>query len=542
MEMTAHSLPSDPLEWHAEVIRLRHDLVAMEQQHAQVLADRDQQIQYLLEKILLLTRQRFGPSSDRISPDQLGLFNEAELEADSAALESHVAPLIETPIPTPETAPPAAKAKPVRKPLPEHLPRVDRIIDLTAEDKQALGADYGLIGYDSSEQLAIIPRQPYVIRTLRAKYAPRHPELAGGEEGVIIAPRAAQILPKSMAHSSLLADIVVAKYADALPLYRQEQIFARDGVDLSRQTMSGWVVALEAPLKPLMAAMKALLGEDPVVHVDETRVQVLAEPGREATQQSFMWVYRGGSPARPVILFDYSEARSGAAPRAFLQGLSLEKVYLLTDGYGVYSPLALELGLLGHAACWAHVRRKFVEAAAGRSHTAAAHQMVGLIGKLYAVERRLKDLSPAERKRERDVQSRPILDAIKTWLDDKAPRVPPQSLLGKAIAYTLNLWPQLTIFLEDGHIPIDNNPAENAIRPFVVGRKNWLFSFSPSGARASATLYSLIESAKANGLEPRAYLAYLFERLPLAKTPADIAALLPQHLSAEALRSQPVSL
>jgi transposase len=538
MEMATHSLPSDPLQLHAEVIRLRNCVVAMQQR----LAERDQQIKHLLEKILLLTRQRFGPSSDRISPDQLGLFNEAELEADIAALELQVAPLIEPPAPTPEAAPPAPKAKPVRKPLPEHLPRVERIIDLTAEDKQALGADYALIGYDSSEQLAIIPRQPYVIRTLRAKYAPRHPELAGGEEGVVIAPRTAQILPKSRAHSSLLADIAVAKYADALPLYRQEQIFARDGLDLSRQTMAGWMVALEVPLKPLMAAMKALLGEGPVLHVDETRVQVLDEPGREATQQSFMWVYRGGSPERPVILFDYSETRGGAAPRAFLHGLSLERVYLLTDAYCVYSPLALELGLLGHAACWAHVRRKFVEAAAGRSHSAAAHQMVALIGKLYTLERRLKDLSPAERKHERGVHSRPILDAIKTWLDDKAPRVLPQSLLGKAIAYTLNLWPQLTIFLEDGHIPIDNNPAENAIRPFVVGRKNWLFSFSPSGARASATLYSLIESAKANGLEPRAYLAYLFERLPLAKTPADIAALLPQHLSAKAIRPQPVSL
>ena len=221
------------------------------------------------------------------------------------------------------------------------------------------------------------------------------------------------------------------------------------------------------------------------------------------------------------------------------------------------------------------MRRKFVEAAAGRSHSAAAHRMVALIGKLYAVERRLKDLSPEERKRERDVHSRPILDAIKTWLapgasaaapgaalpppslesapgapglpsipghNDKAPRVLPQSLLGKAITYTLNLWPQLTIFLEDGHIPIDNNPAENAIRPFVVGRKNWLFSFSPNGARASATLYSLIESAKANGLEPRAYLAYLFERLPLAKTPEDIAALLPQNLSAADIWPEPVSL
>jgi len=190
MEMAAHSLPSDPIELHAEVIRLRDRLVEMEQKHAQVLADRDRQIQHLLEKIMLLRHQRFGPSSDRISPDQLGLFNEAELEAAIEALEQQVAPLIEAPIPTPEAVPPAPKAKPVRKPLPEHLPRVERIIDLAPEDKQALGEDFGLIGYDSSEQLAIIPRQPYVIRTLRAKYAPRHPERAAGAEGVIIAPRA----------------------------------------------------------------------------------------------------------------------------------------------------------------------------------------------------------------------------------------------------------------------------------------------------------------------------------------------------------------
>jgi transposase len=538
METAAHSLPSDSLELHAEIIRLRDCVVDMQQ----VIAQRDEKIQHLLEKILLLTRQRFGSSSDRISPDQLGLFDEAELEAEIAAVEQQIAPLVEAPIPAAETAPPAPRAKPVRKPLPEHLPRVDRLIDLAPEEKQALGEDYGLIGYDVSEQLAIIPRQPYVIRNLRAKYAPLRPELAGGEEGVIIAPRAAQILPKSMAHSSLLADIAVAKYADALPLYRQEQIFARDGLELSRQTTCAWMVALDEPLTPLMAAMKALLGQDRVLHIDETRVQVLNEPGRAATQQSFMWVYRGGSPMRPVILFDYSQTRGGAAPRAFLHGLALEHVYLVTDAYAVYSPLALELGMLDHATCWAHVRRKFVEAAAGRSHAAAAHQMVGLIGKLYTLERSFKDLSPEGRKRERELHSRPVLEAIKAWLDETVVRVLPKSLLGKAIAYTLGIWTQLTTFLQNGHIPIDNNPAENAIRPFVIGRRNWLFSATPRGAKASATLYSLIESAKANGLEPRAYLAYLFEHLPLAKTPEDIAALLPQRLTPADIVPPPVHL
>jgi len=545
MEMAAKTVQLDPIEPHPEVVRLQSRLAETEQ----FLAERDQRIEQLLDYIALLKRQRFGPSSERVSLDQLGLFDEAELEALIGDLEQEV--VAPPPPPTPEPPAQPAKAKPVRKPLPAHLPRIERVIDLAPEDKQTLGEDWMLIGYDSAEQLAIIPRQPYVIVTLRAKYAPRHPEVTGGEEGVRIAPRAPQILPKAIAHSSLLADIVVAKYADALPLYRQEQIFARDGLDIPRQTMAGWILGLSEPLKPLMAAMKALLYTGPVLHIDETRTQVLFEPGREASQQSYMWVYRGGPPGRPVIVFDYSQTRGGAAPRAFLRGPPttepgadppLGPLYILTDGYGVYSTLALELGVLGHAACWAHVRRKFVEAAAGRSHNAAAHQMVGLIGKLYALERELKDVPPEERKRERDLHSRPILDAIKAWLDEKAPKAAPKSLLGKAIAYALNLWPQLTTFLQDGHIPIDNNPAENAIRPFALGRKNWMFSASPAGAKASATLYSLIESAKANALEPRAYLAFLFERLPLARTPADIAALLPQNLCAEDIRPAPVHL
>lgn len=546
MEMAVHTLQTNPIELHPEVVRLRDRLVETEQQYTQVLAERDQRIEQLLDYIALLKRQRFGPSSERVSPDQLALFDEAELEALVGELEQQAPPA-----PSAADTAPAPKARPVRKPLPEYLPRVERIIDLAPEDKQALGEDWVCIGYDKAEQLAIIPRQPYVIVTLRAKYAPLHPEASGGEEGVVIAPRAPQILPKAIAHSSLLADIVVAKYADALPLYRQERIFARDGLDICRQTMAGWIVALDTPLNPLMAAMKGLLYAGPVLHIDESRLQVLCEPGREASQQSFMWVYRGGPPGRPVIVFDYSETRGGAAPRAFLCGPPgcepgsdppLGQLYLVTDGYGVYSSLALDLGALGHAACWAHVRRKFVEAAAGRSHSAPAHQMVALIGKLYTLERRLADLSAEERKRERDLHSRPILDAIKAWLDEKAPRVAPQSLLGKAIAYALNLWPQLTTFLQDGHISIDNNPAENAIRPFALGRKNWMFSASPGGAKASATLYSLIESAKANGLEPRAYLVFLFERLPLAKTPQDIAALLPQNLCADDICTAPVNL
>jgi hypothetical protein len=384
-----------------------------------------------------------------------------------------------------------------------------------------------------------------VILFKRAKYVPINADVAGAEQGVVIAPRAAQILPKSIAHGALIADVVVGKFVDALPLYRQEKIFSREGIDLSRQTMAGWMIQLDQRLSPLMAAMKALLYQGPLVHSDETRLQVLKEPGREASQPSFMWVYRGGPPERPVVWFQYADTRSGPVPRQFLfpgggapgrlrpppQGL-----YLLTDGYSGYSALALEVGIRGHAACWAHVRRKFVEAAEGRKNTAAAHQMVALIGQLYAVERRLRTCCADERKAERQAHSRPILEKIKAWLDEKVAHVLPKGLLGTAIGYALGLWPQLTTFLEDGDIPIDNNVTENAIRPFVVGRKGWLFSGSPRGAQASATLYSLIETAKANGLEPRAYLNFLFERLLEATTPAAIHALLPQALKPEDLK------
>jgi len=539
MQSTAAPLPADPIELHAEVLSLRAQLAAAQRQREA----HEQQIQQLLDTITLLKRKRFGASADRLPAEQLQLFDEAELEALIADLQAEAA-LPAAPVGA-RARPEQPKDKPIRRPLPAHLPRVERILDVGAAQKQAMGSDWRFIGYDTCEQLAVIPRQPYVIVFKRAKYVPLHEAVPGAEQGVVIAPRAAQILPKSIAHSSLLADVVVGKFVDALPLYRQEKIFAREGIDLSRQTMAGWMIALDEQLAPVMTAIKALLYQGPLIQIDETRLQVLNEPGREATQQSFMWVYRGGPPERPVVWFQYADTRSGTVPRQFLfpggvgpRGCDApaQGLYLLTDGYSGYSALAKEVAIAGHAACWAHVRRKFVEAAVGRKHTAAAHQMVALIAQLYAVERSLHDSSAHARQAARKLRSRPILDKIKSWLDEKVAHVLPKGLLGTAIGYALGLWPQLTTFLEDGHIPIDNNLTENAIRPFVIGRKGWLFSGSPRGAQASATLYSLVETAKANGLEPRAYLTFLFERLPQARTPAAIDALLPQNLKPEDLK------
>jgi transposase len=547
MQNAACARPNDPADLRAQVLELQERVAQQEQ----LLEERARHIEQLLDAITLLKRKHFGRSADVLSPDQLSLFDEAELEALIGELHAEVEALSDPSASTEERPPPPPKDQPVRRPLPKHLPRVERIIDLSAQAKAALGPDWVLIGYDDSEQLAVIPRQPYVIVIKRAKYAPRNDAaVAPDAAGVIIAPRAAQILPKSIAHSSLLADVVAGKFLDALPLYRQEKIFARDGIEVSRRTMSSWMIQLNETLTPVMAAIKAVLDEGAVIQIDETRVQVLDEPGRSATHNSFMWVYCGGPADRPVIWFQYAETRSGEVPKQFLfpdppEGQTHDpppRWYLVSDGYSAYPGLARQDGILGHGACWAHVRRKFVEAAEARRHTGAAHQMVAMIGQLYAIERQCREASPEQRQAIRAEHSQPILDKTKAWLDEKVAKVLPKGLLGTAIAYALGQWPQLTTFLEDGRIPIDNNIAENAIRPFVIGRKNWLFAGSPSGAEASATLYSLIETAKANGLEPKTYLNHLFEHLPLATTPDAIAALLPMNLSPEDLAPIPTHL
>jgi transposase len=513
----------DPLT--AEVLKLRD-----------AVKEKDQRIEQLLDYIVLLRKRQFGASADRPNKNQIPLFDEAELEQLMAELG-----LSDEGEEAESSAQHKAKAprrKPVRRPLPAHFPRVEKIIDLSDDQKNAMGDDWTFIGYDTSEQLAVIPRQHYVIAYKRAKYVPKHDDVPGAGQGVSIASRPDQILPKALAHSSVIADVVVRKFVDGLPLYRQEQIYAREGIDLSRQTMSGWVIQLHERISPLMTVMQRFLHQGRAIHIDETRLQVLNEVGRENSQLSYMWVYVGGPPDKPVVWYQYADSRGGEVPEHFLcaNDDSPPGMYLVTDGYEGYNALLSQSpGILGHAACWAHVRRRFVEATHGRKNTAAAHQMVALIRKLYQIERNAKESSPAARKALRQEQAKPILDKIKQWLDQKVPQVLPKSPLGTAIAYTLKLWPKLTTYLEDGHVEVDNNKAENAIRPFVIGRKAWLFSGSPRGAQASATLYTLVETAKANDLEPWAYLNYLFEHLPAATSAQALEALLPQNLKMEDL-------
>lgn len=361
-----------------------------------------------------------------------------------------------------------------------------------------------------------------MLRHVRIKYACR-----ACEEGVQIAAMPPQPLPKSNASPGLLAYIATAKYQDALPLYRQEQVFKRLGLELPRNTLARWMVDMGTLLAPLTERMRVHLHGAELIHMDETTVQVNIEPGRSASSTSYMWVQRGGPPGGEVVLFDYDPSRSGQVPRRLLDGYG---GILLTDGYEGYAQVVRD-NTLTHAGCWAHARRKFVEAqkAQPKGKTGKADRALSTIAKLYRIEREAQGLPSAERQQHRVRYSQPVIDDLRQWLERSIEQVPPKSAIGKAVHYLNSQWHRLTRFLDDGRIPLHNNPAENAIRPFVVGRKNWLFSQTPRGAHASAAIYSVIETAKINGLEPYAYLLAVLKNLPAAGTDEAIDRLLPWH-------------
>lgn len=328
-----------------------------------------------------------------------------------------------------------------------------------------------------------------------------------------------------------MAHIITAKFEDALPFYRQEKIFARLGIDLGRATMCGWVIKTAERLEPVLDLLCREVRSGPLVNIDETPVQVLNEPGRANTTKSYMWVFRGGDPDRPALVYQYHPSRSGQVPLKFLNGY---QGYVQTDGYNGYEVVGRQSGIV-LVGCWAHARRKFtdvIKAKGNRKKQGSAEEALDYIGNLYAIEKesREKKLAPYQLRDLRKLKAKPILDEFKTWLDSKVSTTPPKGLLGKAVNYTLNYWNRLIRYIDDGLLRPDNNLAENAIRPFVVGRKNWLFAGHPSGADASAALYSLIETAKANGLKPYFYLRYLFDYLPFAKSESDFRNLLPQHI------------
>ncbi|MFA5530643.1 MAG: IS66 family transposase [Thiohalomonadaceae bacterium] len=521
MAVVTDNLPNDVEALKALFIQ-QQALVAEQQTQ---LRRQDAQITSLREQLNILLAKRFGPSSEKSHSDQLGLFNEAESAIDAK----------DTPEATEETVtvPSHDRKKPGRKPLPDYIERVEVLHDLPEAEKVCPhdGTALERIGEEVSEQLDVIPAKVQVLRHIRPKYA-----CPCCREGIKTAKLPPQPIPKSIASPGLLAHVCTAKYADALPLYRQESILQRAGVELPRATLAGWMLKLGDLVLPLINLLRDHLLGDDYLQMDETTVQVLKQPEKAPTAKSYMWVQRGGPPDRPIILFDYDPSRSQAVPLRLLEGFA---GYLQCDGYDGYAAVGRreDIVLVG---CWAHARRKFDEAVKaqgknGKAKAGRATKGLALVQKLYRVETLAKECSPQERLALRQEQTVPVLNEMRAWLDKALPEVPPQSAVGKALHYVDGQWPKLVRYVEDGRIAIDNNAAERAIRPFVIGRNNWLFSDTRKGAEASARLYSLITTAKANGHEPYRYLRHVFKELPAATSVEDFEALLPFNLDAGSL-------
>lgn len=520
MKITIDQLPDDPilLKKMLAEIASGQDQYQRDIRHYQRQIDQlTNKLHWFEEQLKLATFRQFGPSSEKL-PAQDDLFDEAEayVEEHCSASEVELADVV--------AEPKALTPRPKRQPLPKALPRERIEHDLPDEQKTCTccGGALHKVGEEISEQLDIIPAQVRVLEQVRFKYGCRQ-----CESGITTAKAPKQPIPGSLASPGTLAYVVSAKYCDAMPLYRQSQMFARGDIQLSRSTLSDWVLNAGQLLKPVYQALQQQLLSEPILHADETRVQVLKEPDKAPQSQSYMWLYRTGADSpHPIVLFDYQAGRGQAHPQAFLEGY---RGYLQVDGYQVYDTLeAVTL-----AGCWAHARRKFDEAQKtlpkAKQRSGKAMYALNMIQKLYRIETLANDQSPDQRYTLRQEKAVPILVAFKAWLDKHQAQSLPKSKMGQAISYCLNQWNKLTCYVTDGRLAIDNNIAERDIRPFAIGRKNWLFSNTPKGAHASAILYSLVLTARANGLNQYQYLKALFEQLPnLAGD--DLSALLPWYI------------
>ena len=499
----------------------------LHQQHAAHMASVDSLAQQVrdyanrvIEQMVLARHRQFGVSSEQLS-GQGRLFDEAEALAQSSTEEQDIAPI------APETVAGADKkvvARGKRSPLPAVLARFDVVHDVPAAERTCpCGTPMVEIGQDVSEQLDIVPMQVRVLRHIRKRYG--CPE---SMHAPVTAPLPPQPLPKSNASADFLSMLLIIKFIDGLPLARFGHVLARHGATVPRQTLARWVIAAARMLQPLHNLMRDALFDGAFLHIDKTVVQVLKEDGKTPTSTSYMWVQTGGPPGKPVTIYDYDPSRSGAVPVRLLQGY---KGYMMTDGYTAYNELAKEDGI-EHLICWAHARGRFVEAVRvqPKGKRGRADEAVALIGKLYGIERDHKDGTDEERLMARQQHSVPALAVLHAWMEKNLPLVTPKSALGTALAYMQKYWHGLSRYTERGDLPIDNNRVENAIRPFVVGRKSWLFADTAAGAHASAVVYSLVQTAKANGLEPYAWLRRVMRDLPKATTVEDVEALLPWNV------------
>jgi transposase len=501
--------------------------VVAQQQHVlqsknHLIEEQQKRIRLLEEKLRLAIMKRFTASSEKM-PFQIDFFDEAELEMALSDLEAQLPD-----DPTPATQP---KPRAVRPGFSDKLPRVRVELTLSAEERTgAIRTWFTKV----KEELHIIPAKAEVHEYWQEKAA--FPETQTGEQPIKAAARPVHPLGKCIASVTLLAWILVSKYADHLPLYRLEGILARHDARFSRTTLANWIIRLGTDvLLPLINLLKEHQLSGDYLQLDETRLQVLKDTGKAATSDNWMWLIRGGPPDQPAVLYEYDASRSGAVPARLLEGF---RGVLQVDGYPGYNGVCSSEHIT-RIGCWDHVRRKFVDASKAaptdkrhRNKASKADVAIGKIRKLYLIEDRIRDLTPEQRQQQRQQLSKPLLEDLHQWLQANQHKTPKDSLTYEAIRYALNQWPTLIGYCDDGRLHISNALAENAIRPFAVGRRNWLFADTARGARASATCFSLIETAKANGLEPLSYIEHVLLHIGEADTVEKLEALLPWNVKA----------
>ena len=464
------------------------------------------QVSNLTEMVMLLRKEKFGPSSEKAvksSEEQLSLFNEAEIEADGAITE---------PITKSVKGYLRKETRTKREELLKDLPVVEIECDIPTEDQFCVRCGKALkrIGKETvREELEYIPAKLQIVRYVRWSYGCLSCKRTG-QPYIVKALTPTSLMNHSLASPSSVANLMYQKYVNSIPLYRQEKTWEQLGISLSRATMANWVIRCsEDYLKPVVEHMRKQLLSRDIIHCDETPVQVLKEEGKKPQTKSYMWLYRTGiDDEKPVVLYDYQPSRNGDHAVTFLKDF---KGYVHSDGYSGYNKLT---GII-RCGCWAHLRRKFIEAIPQRKSTEAlTNAEIGrnYCDQLFMIERDLKGLSPEERKIKRLELEKPVLEAFWCWLENL--EVLKGSALGKAVTYALNQRKYMENYLLDGRCCISNNAAENAIRPFTVGRKNWLFADTPKGASASAAVYSIVETAKANGINVYTYLHYLLLYMP----------------------------
>lgn len=484
MQLDLNNLPSDP-----ELLRrLVRDI-------ATAIDHRDTEIERLKSIIKKLQRMQFGRSSERMDSDQLALGLE-DIDSDIARIEEE----------QPKGIPEATATQPRRRALPDHLPREDVRLDVESEVCTCCGGALHLVGESVSEMLDWVPAQLRVVRTTRPKYACR------ACNKVMQAAAPERVIAGGLATPALLAHVLISKYCDHLPLYRQSQIFDRHGVDLCRSTLAGWVGGACWWLDALHERLCKNVFASDHLFADDTPIPVL-DPGRGRTKTGRLWVYARehrpwGGPAPPAAIYLFAPDRKAERPVAHLADF---RGVLHVDGYAGFEQLADKEGIT-LAACWSHSRRKFYDVAEATGSPVATDAL-RRIGELYAIEARIRGQSPALRLAERRTFSKPVVDALHVWLDAQLRLVSGRSTLAEAIRYALSRWHALTRFLYDGRVELDTNPVERAIRPVALGRKNHLFAGSDGGGHRWAVICSLIATCKLNEVEPYAYLRDVLQRM-----------------------------